>query len=70
MAEYVVEYKNEGTYTTCAKERVTRCRDCVNSFSHLGSMCCGNFSNLEDGHYEVVSPDGFCAWGEPMEEDS
>ena len=51
------------------RERVTRCRDCVDHFSHNGSMVCGNFSNPEDGYYVVVQPDGFCSWGEPREGD-
>lgn len=50
------------------RERVTRCRDCVNSFSRSFCMCCGYFSNFEDGYYVVVAPDGFCAWGEESED--
>lgn len=74
MAEYVCEVVTEhelcgDVHHYVRRERVVRCRDCVNSFSHIGSLCCGNFSNLEDGHYEVVTPEGFCAWGEPMEGD-
>lgn len=46
------------------RERIVRCRDCMNHFSHLGSTCCGYFSNFEDGYYVVIAPDGFCAWGE------
>ena len=33
MAEYVVEYKDEGMYATCAKERVVRCRDCKHAIT-------------------------------------
>lgn len=52
------------------RERVTRCRDCFLAFTHLGSMCCENFSNLEDGYYAVVKPDGFCSWGQPRDGDA
>lgn len=72
MAEFVVALteKQMTDLRNVRSERVVRCRDCVNSFSHIGGLCCGNFSNFEDGHYEVVTPEGFCAWGEPREGDS
>lgn len=69
MAEHVCEVVTEhelcgDVHHYVRRERLVRCRDCVNSFSHISGLCCGNFSNLEDGHYVVVQPDGFCAWGE------
>ena len=70
MGEYVVEYKDEGTYTTCAKERVTRCRDCKHGMGG-GNLCSMFAFPLGDGHIipADVNPDGFCSWGEPREED-
>ena len=69
MAEYVVEYKDEGTYTTCAKERIVRCRDCKHGIG--GGLCALFAFQLGDGHIipADVEPDGFCAWGEPREVD-
>ena len=49
------------------RERVVRCRDCVNSFSYFRSLCCGEFSSPDDGYYIVVGPDDFCSSGEPRE---
>ena len=51
MAEYVVEYKDEGMYATCAKERVIRCRDCGYSITfNTGQMCCLRTSRFVDQH--------------------
>ena len=58
MAEYVVEYKDEGMYATCAKERVVRCRDCRRSFEERGELWCRGIVG------PPIEPDGFCAWGE------
>lgn len=69
MDEYVVKLtdKQATDLRKVRRERIVRCRDCVDYFSHIGSLCCGNFSNPEDGCYVVVQPDGFCAWGERTE---
>ena len=66
MAEYVVEYKDEGMYATCAKERVVRCRDCV----YAGPCPLADSEKLMCAFHDemLVTPDGFCAWGEPREE--
>lgn len=78
MTEYVVEYKDEGTYATCAKERITRCRDCKHAMEHRSKSILGTelvtltCSGPIQGAYSEgadVEPDGFCAWGEPREED-
>ena len=61
MAEYVVEYKDEGMYATCAKERIVRCRDC--KFSTSMGYQCEWFHGDYLTHAQVV-PEGFCAWGE------
>lgn len=68
MAEYVVEYKDEGTYTACAKERVVRCRDCKHAITSYrdGLPRCAGLLVMEA---TLVSPDGFCAWGEPRKDD-
>ena len=72
MAEFVCEVVTEhelvgDVHHYVRRERVVRCRDCVDHFSHIGSMVCGNFSNPEDGYYVVVQPDGFCSWAKPRE---
>ena len=74
MAEYVVEYKDEGMYATCAKERIVRCRDCKHAVEHCDTekLDCTHFSQWdyyedEPGHWPV-EPDGFCAWGERRDE--
>ena len=68
MAEYVVEYKDEGMYATCAKERIVRCRDCKNyrpaEDDEHEDGCALAYAYLFD-----TSPDGFCAWSEPRKED-
>ena len=70
MDEYVVEYKDESTYTTCAKERVVRCRDCAHGMGN-GNLCSLFAFPLGDGYIipADVEPDGFCSWGEPREVD-
>lgn len=61
MAEYVVEYKDDGLYRECAKERIVRCRDCA-SYRTGGK---GHAPRCERSIGTFVpSPDGFCAWGE------
>ena len=63
-------------------ERVTRCRDCrfckrsTPVYIADGKTYTGDFWLCEavcetewPGHRFQVSPDGFCAWGEPREED-
>ena len=73
MAEYVVEYKDEGMYATCAKERVVRCRDCAHAECYESGLVwpfilCSHFES--EGCKAMVEPSGFCAWGEPREGDS
>ena len=65
MAEYVVEYKDEGMYATCAKERVVRCRDCAKSELRGRRLYC----KAPMGHvgYAEVCEDDFCSCGEPRE---
>ena len=59
MAEYVVEYKNDGPYKKCEKkEHVVRCRDCRRSFEERGDLWCRGIVGPS------IEPDGFCAWGE------
>ena len=72
MAEYVVELTEKQTtdLRKVRRERVTRCRDCVNSVLLFFGMYCGYFSVPEDGYYVAVSSDDFCSKGEPREEDS
>ena len=67
MAEYVVEYKDEGMYATCAKERVVRCRDCAKSELRGRRLYC----KAPMGHvgYAEVCEDDFCSCGEPREGD-
>ena len=48
------------------RERVVRCRDCVHwrrPTDREGSRCTGAMAFVEP------TPDGFCAWGKPREED-
>ena len=63
MVEYVTEYKGEGLYVTCAKERITRCRDCAHAhpcpLANSEKLMCA----LHDEMF--VNPDDFCSWGEP-----
>ena len=66
MAEYVTDWQE---HYRLKRKRITRCRDCVNSFPYLGNLCCGIFSVPEDGYYVVISPDDFCSKGEPREVD-
>ena len=59
----VVRYPQE------IRERVVRCRDCKHAITSYrdGLPRCAGPLVMEA---TLVSPDGFCAWGEPMEEDS
>ena len=45
------------------RERVVRCRDCINYSDEIGGYC----ELLEFANTDMQ--DGFCAWGSPMEED-
>ena len=45
-------------------ERVIRCRDCKHFEDVMGQTECERSS----GEHFSVEPDGFCAWGERMEE--
>lgn len=51
-------------------ERVVRCRDCV--FTEEEGRFCNFFTDesVEISIPASVEPDGFCAWGKPMKEDS
>lgn len=74
MAEYVCEVVTEhelcgDVHHYVRRERITRCRDCVNSGFLFFGMYCGYFSVPEDGYYVVISPDDFCSKGEPREEE-
>ena len=66
MAEYVVEYKDEGMYATCAKERIVRCRDCEHAhpcpLADSEKLMCAFHDEM------LVNPGDFCAWGVPREE--
>ena len=48
------------------RERVVRCRDCAYSTS-MGYQC--EWFHGDYLTYAQVVPEGFCAWGEPREED-
>ena len=48
------------------RERIVRCRDC--KFSTSMGYQCEWFHDDYLTHAQVV-PEGFCAWGEPREED-
>ena len=68
MAEYVVELtdKQATDLRKVRRERIVRCRDCVHwrrPTDREGSRCTGAMAFVEP------TPDGFCAWGKPREED-
>ena len=76
MAEYVCElipddsnvpYDSDDYSGECIRrERVVRCRDCEHwrrPSNRERSRCTGAMAFVEP------TPDGFCAWGEPREED-
>lgn len=68
MAEYVVELtdKQATDLRKVRRERIVRCRYCVHwrrPTDREGSRCTGAMAFVEP------TPDGFCAWGTPMEED-
>ena len=74
MVEFIVEYKDEGLYTTRAKEPVVRCKNCKHAVEICGTnkLDCMHFAQWdyycdEPGQW-LVEPNGFCAWGEPEEE--
>ena len=78
MAEFVVDFYSEHDGVRC--EQVVRCRDCKHftpnkefwveppkvPFPMIGatSDCCDFWAGTEC----KVKPDGFCAWGERMED--
>lgn len=78
MSEYVVEYKDDGLYRKCAKERVVRCRDCkhCNVVPDGSTAFCDQlydkpdwglpapYTGSEPAQMLEVGLDGFCAWGE------
>ena len=65
MAEYVVEYKDDGLYRKCAKERVVRCRDCAHArpcpLADSEKLMCAFHDEM------LVNPGDFCSWASPME---
>lgn len=71
MAEYVCEdmglQAGGGTAGVRwhRKERVVRCRDC-SMYDAEDGMCLRDPEHTGRGWY--ANPDGFCAWGNPMEE--
>ena len=70
MAEYMVEYKDDGLYRKCAKERIVRCRDCGRAYRRGGGVYCSRVLQWGSNDRPAplpVDPDGFCAWGEPRE---
>ncbi len=61
------------------RERVVRCRDCAYALerrtesiigTELVTLTCSGPIQGAYSEGEEVSPDGFCAWGEPREGDS
>ena len=56
------------------RERIVRCRDCVNYRDNTlsGRPICAKFLEAvgySDYCYALVSPNGFCAWGEERDHD-
>ena len=54
------------------RERIVRCRDCGRAYQRGDAIYCSR--SLRWGSNDrpaplPVEPDGFCAWGEPREED-
>ena len=45
------------------RERIVRCRDCRRSFEERGDLWCRGIVG------PPIEPEGFCAWGEPREEE-
>lgn len=68
MAEYVTEFDwdnvdIDGNPMFLTRECVVRCRDCRRSFEERGELWCRGIVG------PPVEPDGFCAWGQPREEE-
>ena len=78
MAEYVCElipddqavpYDSDDYSGECVRrERIVRCRDCEHAITSYrdGLPRCAGPLVMEA---TLVSPDSFCAWGRPREED-
>lgn len=74
MAEYVYEvarseHMGRGVDIRVRKrERIVRCRDCAHAIMSYqdGLPRCAGPLVMEA---TLVSPDGFCAWGEPRKEE-
>ena len=75
-----VPYDSDDYSGDCLRlERIVRCRDCkhgdafCDSSSHAGMIDCMHFAQWDYYNDEPgvcpVEPDGFCAWGEPREEE-
>lgn len=68
MDEYVVELtdKQATDLRRVRRERIVRCRDCIHwrrPTDRERSRCTGAMTFVEP------TPDGFCAWGRPREEE-
>ena len=72
MCEYVctpygltIDGRNEGEYDR--RERIVRCRDCEHAITSYrdGLPRCAGPLVMEA---TLVSPDGFCAWGEERDQ--
>ena len=62
----VVRYPQE------IRERVVRCRDCGRAYQRGDALYCSRYLRCGSNDRPAplpVEPDGFCAWGEPREEE-
>lgn len=73
MDEYICEVVTEhelcgDVHHYVRRERVVRCRDCV----YAGPCPLADSEKLMCAFHDemLVTPDGFCAWGEPRERDA
>lgn len=64
MSEYVVEEPSDSSASWRVHELIVRCRDCErftvdhSDHDYRSGYLCHRF------YTDMVSPDGFCAWGE------
>lgn len=79
MSEYIVNMPDSMPYEIKAElnawyiesEPITRCRDCKHYGCYDGSTWCSRtYEQVSGGtcDYQTVEPDGFCKWGERMED--
>ena len=74
MTEYVVDLtdKQITDLRKVRRERIVRCRDCIHANPYSAEWLeCLHFAEWDyyadvPGHCPV-KPEGFCAWGKPME---